>query len=279
MLNKIIVSFCIIDDLLKAMQYRDDLQAKAPASEIIIIAILACQEFGGNMRKALEFVQELRLFSFVPSESRFNRRLHSLRDMLPSIFSLLQAIWERLENCTSYAIDTFPILVCENIRANRCKIAPGMEFRGWIPSHRKYFHGLKLHPLTSEKGFIKEFLILPGSWHDVIIGLYQMAINLPPGSYLFVDRVYTDYLAEDLLKLAEGIKLLPIRKRNSKRFSPPLQYLSILKRQVAKTVGSCINALFPKRIHAITLPRYIGVLKLSCFVLAYNFNLLLKVAS
>ena len=276
MLNKIIDSFCIIDDLLKAMQYRDDLQAKAPASEIIIIAILACQEFGGNMRKALEFVQELRLFSFVPSESRFNRRLHSLRDMLPSIFSLLQAIWERLENCTSYAIDTFPILVCENIRANRCKIAPGMEFRGWIPSHRKYFHGLKLYLLTSKKGFIKEFLILPGSWHDVA-RIYRMAINLPLGSCLFATehtqitwlRIYLSWQKEPSSFLF-GSEILN---------AFPLQYFSTLKHRIVEIVGSCINALFPKRIHAITLPRYIGVLKLSCFVLAYNFNLLLKVAS
>ena len=30
----------------------------------------ACQEFGGNMRKALQWVKALQLFSFVPSESR-----------------------------------------------------------------------------------------------------------------------------------------------------------------------------------------------------------------
>ena len=184
------------------------LRLKLPASEIITIAILACHEFEGNMRKALKFVQESRLFSFPPSESRFDQWLYSLRDIPPPIFSLLQAF------------------------------------------HRKYFHGLKLHLLIFEKGFIKEFLILSGSWHDVT-GLHQMAINLL--RHLFADRAYTDYLAEDLLKLAERIKLFSIRKRNSRRFSPHLQYLYILKRRIVEAVGSCINDLFPKRI-PIQLP-------------------------
>ena len=71
MQDKIITTFCILDDLLQALHHRDDPQAKAPDSEILTIAILACQEFGGNMCKALQWVQALHLFSFVPSERRW----------------------------------------------------------------------------------------------------------------------------------------------------------------------------------------------------------------
>lgn len=276
MLNKVIASFCIIDDLLRILQYHDDPQTEAPASEIITIAMIACLEFGGNMRKALTFVKEIDFFSFVPSESRFNRRIHNLMDILCALFPLFRAVWEKLEDCTDYVIDTFPVPVCENIRANRCKIASGKVFRGWIPSKREHFHGLKLHLIVSERGFITEFLITPGSWHD-ITGLNQMAIDLPPGSNLFGDRAYTDYIAEDLLQEVEGIQFCPIRKKNSKRFSHCRQYLAIMKRRIIETVGSCINALFPKHIHAITLKGFI--LKLICFVFAYNLNFLVKVAS
>jgi hypothetical protein len=82
MQDKIITTFCILDDLLKILHHRDDPQAKAPDSESLTIAIVACQEFAGNMRKALQWVKALRLFSFVPSESRFNRRLHRLMPLL-----------------------------------------------------------------------------------------------------------------------------------------------------------------------------------------------------
>jgi hypothetical protein len=70
MLDKIIATFCILDDLLHILHQRDDPQAKITDSEILTIAIVACQEFGGNIRKALQWVIALLLFSFVPSESR-----------------------------------------------------------------------------------------------------------------------------------------------------------------------------------------------------------------
>jgi hypothetical protein len=52
-LDKIIATFCIPDDLLTILHHRNDPQAKITNREILTIAILACQEFGGSMRKAL----------------------------------------------------------------------------------------------------------------------------------------------------------------------------------------------------------------------------------
>jgi len=44
MLDKVITTFCVLDDLLKILYPCDDPQAKAPDSEIIAIAILACHQ-------------------------------------------------------------------------------------------------------------------------------------------------------------------------------------------------------------------------------------------
>jgi hypothetical protein len=178
MLDKIIATFCILDDLLTILHHRNDPQAKITDSEILTIAILACQEFGGNMRKALQWVKALQLFSFVPSESRFNRRLHRLMPLLHALAPLFHAMWQHLEPCTDYALDTFPMPVCENIRANRCRIAPDKAFRGYVPAHRHYFHGVKVHLLVASGGFIAEFWLTPGSWHD-LTGLYGMALDIP----------------------------------------------------------------------------------------------------
>jgi hypothetical protein len=149
MLDKIIATFCILDDLLHILHHRNDPQAKITDREILTIAILACQEFAGNMRKALQWVQALQLFSFVPSESRFNRRRHRLMPMLHALAPLFHAMWQHLEPCTAYALDTFPMPVCENIRANRCRLAPEKAFRGYRASHRDYFHGVKVHLLVA----------------------------------------------------------------------------------------------------------------------------------
>jgi hypothetical protein len=54
MLDKIIATFCLLDDLLKILHHRNVPQAKIPDREMLAIAILACQEFGGNRRQTLQ---------------------------------------------------------------------------------------------------------------------------------------------------------------------------------------------------------------------------------
>ena len=186
MQDKIIATFCILDDLLKALHHRDDPQAKITDRESLTLAILACQEFGGNMRKALQWVKALQLFSFVPSESRFNRRRHRLMPLLHALAPLFHAMWQHLQPCTAYALDTFPMPVCENIRANRCRIAPEKAFRGYRAAHRDDFHGVKGHLLVASGGFIAAFWLTPGSWHD-LTGLYGMALDIPCGCALVMD--------------------------------------------------------------------------------------------
>ena len=273
---QLITIFCIIDDILRALKIKDDKQAKMSSSEILTTAIVACLFFGGNFRRSLSFMS---LFcSYVLDESRFHRRLKKLNEKLENIFEALVVIFNfiPLGYVEEYAIDSFPIKVCENIRANRSKLAPTKEFRGYIASKREYFHGIKLHIVASNKGYIKEFVITPGSVHDVH-GLYELPLNLEAESVLYADRGYTDYEAEDLLKECEGINLMPLRKKNSKRFDALKQLIAQVGRRFIETVGSGVNALFPKKIHAVTLEGFI--MKIKLFVLSYNIQKLLKVAS
>jgi len=274
--TEVISIYCIIDDILKTLGVKDDPQAKMSSSEVLTTAVVACLYFGGNYSKTLRFMSLF--FSYVLSESRFVRRFQKLNENLDSIFEAIVMLFTLVSPkvIESYAIDTFPIEVCENIRASRCKIAPGREFRGYVASKRTYFHGLKLHLVASDKGYIREFLITPGSVHDVQ-GLYKLSLNLEKGSVIYADRGYTDYEAEDLLKELEGIDFIPIRKKNSKRFNALKQFIAKVERKFIETVDSCLKVLFPRRIHAVTLEGFI--LKLKLFVLSYNVRQLLKVAS
>jgi hypothetical protein len=274
--EQVITIFCIIDDILKTLKIKDDPQTKMSSSEVLTTAIVACLFFGGNFRKSLSFM--FLYCSYVLDESRFHRRLKRLNEKLERVFEMLVAILHfiPLGFVEEYAIDFFPIRVCENIRANRCKLASSQEFRGYVASKRTYFHGIKLHIVASNKGYIREFLITPGSVHDVQ-GLYELPLNLEKGSVLYADRGYTDYEAEDLLKKCDGITLMPIRRKNSKRFNALKQFIAQVERKFVETVGSCLNALFSKKIHAVTLEGFI--MKVKLFVLSYNVYRLTQVAS
>ncbi|MCX7602398.1 MAG: IS982 family transposase, partial [Meiothermus sp.] len=101
-------------------------------------------------------------------------------------------------------------------------------------------------------------------------GLYLLALDLPRGCELYVDRGYTDYQAEDDLAMAEGIRLRPVRKSNSKRYQQASQWIAVQGRRIIESVGSALSELFPKRIHATTLKGF--VLKVWGFIFAHNFR-------
>ena len=82
MLSCVTAAFCIIDDALKAMGHRDDSQTQVPSSVILTLAVLAAMELGGKHTKTLVLAKDLNLFTYVPSPSRFNRRLHALYPLL-----------------------------------------------------------------------------------------------------------------------------------------------------------------------------------------------------
>jgi hypothetical protein len=273
MLTRVIAAYCIIEDIWKLIGHKEDKQTKAEAPQVLSIWVIACMEYGGNYRKALEYAHDMKLFSYVPLESCFNKRLHRLSDYLPLLLPAFRTLWPNLEHAKHYALDTFPMPVCENIRANRSKLAPEKTYRGYTASKRQYFHGLKLHLVTTDSQFIVEAELTVGSVADVW-GLYGLTLDLPEGSELYVDRGYTDYLAEDNLLGAEAIELKAVRRSNSKRYEQAEQFLAILGRRIVETVGSSLTMLFPKRIHAVTLQGFI--IKLMGFIMAHNVRQFLK---
>jgi len=94
--------------------------------------------------------------------------------------------------------------------------------------------------------------------HHVSPGLYSA---FPSGKHL-----------EALLREAQGIVPMVIRRGHSRRYMSWLQYLAIVGRRVVETVGGMLHAMFPRRIHAVTQEGF--VIKVLSFVLAHNLKLL-----
>jgi hypothetical protein len=74
-----IIIYCIVDNILKAMNIKNDPQTRIFPSEVLTTAIVACLFFEGNFRKALEFMNLFR--SYILSKSRFSRRLKRLNEI------------------------------------------------------------------------------------------------------------------------------------------------------------------------------------------------------
>ena len=50
--DKIIATYCLIDEMLKGLHVKNDVRAKITNAEILTMAYLAVSDFNGNYRKA-----------------------------------------------------------------------------------------------------------------------------------------------------------------------------------------------------------------------------------
>lgn len=269
--TQIVIVFCLCDDLLKALHHYEDPQIKMRDAEVMTTAIVAMLYFKGNFRMSSQFLYEWGYIPDMLSKSRLNRRLHRMADLFFALFVRLGEYWKSLDERSSYVLDSYPIAVCDNYRIPHCKIYSGEDWRGYIPSKKRYFYGVRIHILITETGEPVEFFLAPGALCDTsALSLYQL--DLPEGAWITGDKAYNDYTVEDILREA-GIELLPMRKKNSLRPVPPFFiYLQASVRKIVETTGSLIERLLPKSIHAVTAKGF--ELKVALFVLACSINFL-----
>ena len=266
----IIATYCLCDDLLKAMHQKEDSQCQMNNAEVMTTAFTAALFFRGNHESARAMLKQHGYIPHMLSKSRFSRRLHRLRDTFVLLFNMLGQIWKTLNTDAIYVIDSLPIAVCDNIRIRRAKLYTHKQFRGYIPSKKRYFYGLKMHLMVTQAGQPVECFLTHGGFGDVD-ALKYYAYELPDGSIIYADRAYNDYEIEDLLKEVDHIQLVPMRKKNSKRgLSPSVSFVQHYHRKMVETAGSLIEQMLPKSIHAVTPQGF--ELKVALFVVAYSLN-------
>ena len=269
--TQIIVIFCLCADMLKSLNHYEDPQCQMSDAEVMTTAIVAMLYFKGNFSMASNFLYSEGFIPNMLSKSRFNRRLHRISDLFLTLFLRLGETWKKLNERSTYVIDSYPIAVCDNYRIQRSKIYQSEDYRGYIPSKKRYFYGLRIHILVTEQGEPVEFFLMPGAFSDTsALALYNF--DLPEHSWITGDKAYNDYTIEDMMREA-GLELLPLRKKNSLRPVPPyMYYFQSTVRKIVETTGSLIERWLPKSIHAVTAKGF--ELKVTLFVLACSINFL-----
>lgn len=262
--------YCFVDDLLKSLDYKQDVRAQVTDAEVITIALIAMLYFGGNFEKARLVLFELGLMKRSLSRSRLNRRLHQVSDLIKTVFDRFGSVLKELNWETRYLLDSFPVALCDNIRINRCRMVQDERFRGYQASKRRYFYGVRVSVITTADGVPVEFCILPGKFAD-IEGLAQLALDLPAEAHLIADSAYTQFEWEEHLLQTEQIHLLVQAKSNTRRAIEPRleEYKTIFRKRIETAFGELMK-LFPKKIHATSLKGFL--LKISLFLLAFQID-------
>lgn len=267
----VIVAYCSSDDARKKIGIIDDPQTKVGVAQIMTTSLVAARFFGGNHNLAQTFLHEHRYFHHRLSASQFNRRFHEIPDQLFNEIMQYFSYYAKMTNESfEFAIDSFPVAACQNIRIMRSKLFDPKGHRGMMASKKSFFHGVRVHMIASLNRLPVEFKILPGGVSDVL-GARKLEFNLPQGSVVYGDKGYASYKHEDLLRNTKNIELAAIRKKNSSRMRHPEEEKIIKrKRKTIETTFSLITRFIPRTIHAVTQKGFIR--KLLCFILAYSVS-------
>jgi hypothetical protein len=251
--------------------HRNDPQCHLTDAEIMTVAVVAALFFGGNYARAQVHLVQYHYIAAPLSASRFSRRVHRVKDLFLTLFAVLGAHWKELNTESVYLIDSFPIASCDNIRIKRSRRYRGEAYRGYLPSKRRYFYGLRLHLVVTAAGQPVELFLLPGADNDTgALQWYQF--DVPHGATIVGDKAFNHYGIEDDLA-AVGLTLAPLRTKNSKRAIPPwATYWRQYVRQHIETVDNLLTDRFPKTIRAVSATGF--ELKIVLFVLAYSIDCL-----
>lgn len=243
----IVTVYSVIDDLLKAHGYSDDVRATISAAEILTVAVVAAKYFHNHHERGLCVL--IRLGDIPPlSVSRFNRRLHALSDWLYGIVNLLGELFTTGE---VFIIDSMPVPVCKRVRACRCKKVRGKVYCGYCAAKGEKFFGWRLHLICTAAGIPVAFDLLPASLHD-LTPIHELTANLPEGATVFGDK---GYISTDVARTIFedcGVRLVAARRKNMQPNRWADDFDLRLYRKRIETVYSQMEKMGIQSLHART---------------------------
>lgn len=242
----IVSVYTILDDILDIMNYQDDPRSSISAAEILTVAVVAAKYFQNHHERAVCLMVRLGYISRV-SVSRFNRRLHALRDLL---WHLTQLLGDLFTSGNLFIIDAMPIPVCKLVRASRCRKLQGKAFHGYCASKKEHFFGWHLHLVCDAFGVPISFDLLPAKW-DELVPLQYLITSLHEGSKVVADKGYISQ-HEQLLAWADGIYVIAKFRKNMRGNSAQDAQLIAAHRSMIETVNSQLEKMGLQRLHART---------------------------
>ena len=86
MINKCIAIYVFIDDLLKETKYNEPKNRNLSDTEVITTVLVSAIYFSGHHEKAMSFMSSTGLVTHMLSKSRFDQRLHQIRELIIDLF-------------------------------------------------------------------------------------------------------------------------------------------------------------------------------------------------
>ena len=261
----IVTTYVVIDDVLKAYGFEDDCRANGSAAEILTVGVVAAKYFQNHHERALCVLIRLGYVHRL-SLSRFNRRLHALREWRYAMVSLIAEMYVHGE---AFIIDSMPLPVCKRARATRCKKVRGKAYCGYCAAKKEKFFGWRLHLICTPDGIPVSFDLLPASEQD-LTPIHELTVVLPEGATVFGDKGYVSDPDAATILAATGVRFVAARRHNMTPNTWADEYDLRLYPKRIETVYSQLEAMGMQHLHARTNSGF--VLKAWASLLALAFT-------
>jgi len=259
--------YVIIDTLCKKFLETPAQKQKLTDGEVITIAICSALFFNSNHDKSLVWLRAGGYFPAMLSLSRFNRRIHRLKEFVEFCFESVREIFIKGD---LYIEDSMPLPVCKRVRACRNRKVQGKEYCGYCAAKKEKFFGFRLHLIVDVEGIPASVAIIPGAYHD-LTPVYEITSPLPENSTLIGDKAFNCEADEKALKEL-GTTLMPIRRKDMKKQWSLFSERFIIREhreQIETSFSILSDVMGMNRLKATTLAGFI--LKAYAAVLALIF--------
>lgn len=244
--SHVIVSvYVAIDETLKALGHVTDKRAQMSDAEVLTVAVVAALYFGNHQERSLCVLQQTGYLRVGLSTSRYNRRLHQLRERLTDV---LWVLTELGRDGQVFIIDSMPLPVCKRVRARRSKLVRGQAYYGYCAAKDEHFFGLRLHWICDAEGIPMCFSVLPASHHD-LTALETLIPYLPSGALVAADKGYISARQEARLLALTGVRLVVARRKNMLPNTPADDAFIRRYRHTIETANSCLELMGIQRLH------------------------------
>ncbi|BCM88375.1 hypothetical protein IAD21_00206 [Abditibacteriota bacterium] len=123
MQDTITTIYCVCAEVLEALGFCDGCQSRISHAEVMTVPMVAALYHRSDHALTRRALFEQGYLKVNLSASRFCRRLRALPEAAwQMVFGLLSQVFVSGNSSGDYAVDSMPVLVCQNVRINRCRL-------------------------------------------------------------------------------------------------------------------------------------------------------------
>ena len=157
-------------------------------------------------------------FPHLPSYGGFVQRLNRLHALLAALDEQLldRSAAAREAGGHTWVVDSLPILLAQQVRSGRARVAPEAADKGYCSSKKQYYYGVKLHLLGQHRpGALPrpELVVFSRASEGDLPVLKLYSHRLPAGE-LFADKIYRDQQWQGDLDTIQHLRLhTPVKRK------------------------------------------------------------------